>query len=266
MDLQGIGALAAAAVACVGIPTTLVLGRWQLRGALRGAEETARAGLAQADASYRASLDGVRAQGQNEHQQWRRGVQRDAYAAFLQAVLSYTDTARSKFGGGVLQLEETQSRIAALKALETDMSHRAWVVRLEGPDKVTDATKILQISASLVVLTDQEYALRTAAMWEINSRSYAHPREVARIWELVPVAQGFWLTIGTSAMEDSSTDVLQELRDLFSTCEIPRGILAILCQPHEPVPENITPFQHALNDFIRAASGALHLVLEPPTP
>lgn len=265
MDLEGIGALAAAAVAAVGIPTTLVLGRWQLRGALRGAEETARAGLAQADASYRAALDAVRAQGQNDHLQWRRGVQRDAYAAFLQSVLSYTDTARNNFGSGISRLEETRDRIAALKALETDMSHRAWVVRLEGPDEVAGAAITLQLSANLLVLVEQQHALRMAAMYEINDRARAHPHEVTRIWELVPVAQGFWHTIGTPGMEDSSTDVLQELRDLFSTCEISGGLLATLCQPHEPVPGNVTPFQDAIKGFIRAASEALHPA-GPPAP
>ncbi|MET4924239.1 hypothetical protein P3L51_18070 [Streptomyces sp. PSRA5] len=263
MDLERIGALATAAIAAVGIPTTLVLGRWQLRGALRGAEETARAGLAQADASYRAALDAVRAQGQNDHLQWRRGIQRDAYATFLQSVLSYTDTARNNFGGSISRLDETRNHITALKALETDMSHRAWVVRLEGPDGVADAAITLQLSANLSVLVDQQHALRMAAMYEINDRALAHPHEVTRIWELVPVAQGFWHTIGTPAMEDSSTDVLQELRDLFSTCEISGGLLATLCQPHEPTPQNVTPFRDAINNFVRAASEALHPALLP---
>ncbi|MGW4889516.1 hypothetical protein [Streptomyces murinus] len=265
MDLEGIGTLAAAAVAAVGIPTTLLLGRWQLRGALRGAEETARAGLAQADASYRAALDAVRAQGQNDHLQWRRGVRRDAYAAFLQSVLSYTDTAHNNFGGAISRLEETRNHIAALNALETDMSHKAWVVRLEGPDGVSDAALTLQLSAKILVLVDQEHALRMAAMYEVNDRALAHPHEARRIWELLAVAQGFWHTIGTSAMEDSSTDVLQELRDLFSTCGISGGLLTTLCQPHEPVPENVTPFQDAMNGFLRAASEALHPT-GPPAP
>ncbi|WP_329564990.1 hypothetical protein [Streptomyces sp. NBC_01361] len=44
MDLQGIGAVSAAAVTLFGIPAALVVGRWQLRAALRASEETARAG------------------------------------------------------------------------------------------------------------------------------------------------------------------------------------------------------------------------------
>ncbi|MET4670440.1 hypothetical protein [Streptomyces sp. PvR018] len=261
MDLQGIGSL----VACVGIPATLVIGRWQLRGALRTAEETARAGQVQAEANYRAALDGVRAQGRNDHLQWQRGVQREAYAAFLQSVLSYTDTSSNEVAGGMFPLEETQSHIAALKPLETDMSHKAWVVRLEGPEAVTDATKTLQLCATRMVLTDQLHARRMSAMYETDARARTHRREVTRIWELVPVAQRFWHTIGTSLMEESSENVLRELRNLFHTCEIPAGLLATLCEPHEPVPEDITPFHEALNDFIRAASEALHLVAEPPT-
>lgn len=46
MGLQEIGAVAAAAVALVGIPAALVNGRWRLRLAMRASEETARAGLA----------------------------------------------------------------------------------------------------------------------------------------------------------------------------------------------------------------------------
>lgn len=251
MNLEGIGALAAAAVAGVGIPTTLVLGQWQLRGA----KETARAGLAQADASYRAALDAVRAQGHNDHLHWRRGVQRDAYAAFLQSVLSYTDTARDDFSGSTLRLEETQNRIAALKALETDMSHRAWVVRLEGPDGVAVAAVRLQMSARVAVLGEQRHALRMAAMREVSDR--ARPHEMTRIWELVPVVQGFWRTIGTSAMEDSSEELLQELRDLFSACEVTGGLLVTLCEPDDPAPESVPSFRDASNEFVRAASQAL---------
>lgn len=265
MNLEGIGALAAAAVAAVGIPTTIVLGRWQLRGALRGAEETARAGLAQADASYRSALDAVRAQGQNDHLQWRRSVQRDAYAAFLQSVLTYTDTAHNSFSSGRISLEETRNRFAALKVLETDMSHRAWVVRLEGPDEVAEATRALQLSAEILAMVEQQHALPSAAFYEIRDRGAAHSREVMRIWELIPLAQGFWRTIGTPAMEDRSTDVLHELQDLFSTCEIPGHLLATVCEPHEPATRNVTSFDNAINDFIRAASEALHPA-GPPAP
>ncbi|MEV8034377.1 hypothetical protein [Streptomyces sp. NPDC086182] len=264
MDLEGIGALAAAGVAGVGIAATLIGGRWQLRGALRGAEETARAGLAQADASYRAALDSVRAQGRNEHLQWRRGVQRDAYAGFLQSVLSCTGRAKEDFMRASGQAE-TLAVVTAMKALETDMSHRAWVVRLEGPDEVAEAAATLQQSAKMVALIEEIQARRMAAMHELNARGRTHRREVTRIYELLPVAEGFWRTIGTSAMEGSSEDVLRELRQLFSTCGVPGGMLATLCQPSEPGPEDMPTFHDAINSFIRAAREALHPA-EPPAP
>ncbi|MFF7130819.1 hypothetical protein ACFZBZ_00605 [Streptomyces sp. NPDC008196] len=258
-DLQGIGAVAAAVVAAVGIASTILIGRWTLRGALRGAEETARAGLAQADASYRAALDAVKAQGRNDHLQWRRGVQRDAYAAFLQSVLTYTDSAHNDLGRASGQ-EETRACIAALRGLETDMSHRAWVVRLEGPDEVAGAAINLEMSAKVLVVVEQTHARKRAAMHEVGLRGRTHRQEVARIWELVPVAQGFWHTIGTPGMEDSSNEVLAELRALFSRCELPAGLIATLCQPHDdsPLSVDIPSFDEAIRGFIRAAREALH--------
>lgn len=56
MDLQGIGAIAAAAVTAVGIPAALLVGRWQTRAAIRNAEETGRSGIAQAEATYKVGV------------------------------------------------------------------------------------------------------------------------------------------------------------------------------------------------------------------
>jgi hypothetical protein len=86
MDLEGVGALSAAGVALIGIPAALLVGRWQLRVALRAAEATSEAGIAQAESVYRAALDTVRAEASAAHVQWRRGIQREAYAAFLLAI------------------------------------------------------------------------------------------------------------------------------------------------------------------------------------
>lgn len=51
MDQEGIGAVAAAAVAALGVPAAVLVGRWQMRAALRAAEETGRAGIAQAEST-----------------------------------------------------------------------------------------------------------------------------------------------------------------------------------------------------------------------
>ncbi|MEU2585293.1 hypothetical protein ABZ612_20495 [Streptomyces avermitilis] len=39
MSLEGIGAISAASVAAIGISTALIVGLWQLKGALRTAED-----------------------------------------------------------------------------------------------------------------------------------------------------------------------------------------------------------------------------------
>ncbi|MFI6852834.1 hypothetical protein [Streptomyces sp. NPDC050416] len=139
MDLQGIGALAAAAVAAVGIPAALVVGRWQMRAALRAAEQTARAGMAQAEASYKAALDAVRASADETHAQWLRDTRRQAYSSFLLAcheALTASLALRENCG--------TQERYDRYEALEDEVraastkAHTAeLVVRLEGPDSVS---------------------------------------------------------------------------------------------------------------------------------
>ncbi|MFC9498880.1 hypothetical protein [Streptomyces sp. NPDC056982] len=257
MDLQGIGAVSAAAVTLFGIPAALVVGRWQLRAALRASEETARAGLAQADASYRAALDAVRAQGHVEHAQWRRGVQRDAYAAFLQSVLSYHDCATNLEPSA--EEAEMRSRTAELKPLKADMSHKGWVVRLEGPEEVSSAARDLQVSAEVLAVVMRGHVLRMSAIARITERAHTHAQEVTRVWELIPCAQGFWHTIGTAEMEDSSTEVLEELRRLFARLELSQGLIPTICDSSSESPSlDLPSFDEAINAFLRAARSALH--------
>ncbi|MCX4672339.1 hypothetical protein OG453_37700 [Streptomyces sp. NBC_01381] len=163
----------------------LVVGRWQLRAAMRAAEETAAAGLAQANAIYRAALDAVRAQGHIEHVKWRRGIQRDSYAAFLQSVLRYHDYASNLEPS--TEDEELRSRTAGLKPLEAEMSHKGWVVRLEGPEEVSAAARDLQLAATTLAIVIRGHALQMSAVASISGQIQDHPREVARIWELIPI-------------------------------------------------------------------------------
>ncbi len=107
-------------------------------------------------------------------------------------------------------------------------------------------------------MTDEIYARQMAVMHEITARARTHQREVTRIWELIPVAQRFWPTIGTPAMEDSSEEILRELDDLFRRCQLPGGMLARLCQPSEPAPVEVPTFQSSINAFIHAARETLH--------
>ncbi|MFB8077857.1 hypothetical protein [Streptomyces sp. NPDC056013] len=152
MDLEGIGALTAAGVAVFGVLASVLVGRWQMRAALRAAEATAQAGLAQAEAAYRAALDAVRAQANAGHRQWHRGVQREAYAAFLLAAHRVRDVGE-RF---VLESEQELSAegvragrtglddaLAALKEAQT-------IVELEGPDDVAAPAAAMTDAAQLM--------------------------------------------------------------------------------------------------------------------
>ncbi|WP_326843322.1 hypothetical protein OHB33_29160 [Streptomyces sp. NBC_01558] len=135
MDLEGVGALSAAAVAALGVPAAVVVGRWQMRGALRAADETGRAGAAQAAATYRAALDAVHGEADAARLQWRRGIRRDAYAAFLLAMTRCVQAAEA------LPLRRETPEVlnnaeGELVRTKNDLSAALWVVRLEGPNDV----------------------------------------------------------------------------------------------------------------------------------
>ncbi|MCX5434697.1 hypothetical protein OHU11_41705 (plasmid) [Streptomyces sp. NBC_00257] len=138
MDLQGIGALGAVLVAAVGIPATILVGRWQTRAALRSAEATSQAGIAQAEATYRAALDQAAAQTTAAHEQWRRGIRRDAWAAFLLAVEDAVSSGHSALNG-------TDEDLPALRrAMKTTLV----VLELEGPPPVVEAAKLLRLKCN----------------------------------------------------------------------------------------------------------------------
>ncbi|WP_405906190.1 hypothetical protein OG742_10275 [Streptomyces sp. NBC_00828] len=255
MDLQGIGSVAAAAIALIGVSSTMVMGRWQLRAGLRAADATARAGLAQADASYSAALDAVRAQGQIEHVQWRRGIQREAYASFLQAVLSHHDYALNLEPS--VEEEETRLRIAGLKPLAADMSHKGWVVRLEGPEEVASAARVLQTSAEVLAIMMQNHTRQRSAMEQVAARTNTHRQDANRAWELITIAQGAWHTIGTP--ENSTVEVLAELRQLFARLGLSTALIPALCGPADDGPDlNLPSFDEASSAFLLAARAALH--------
>ncbi|MFD7569559.1 hypothetical protein ACFV6U_03370 [Streptomyces sp. NPDC059810] len=152
MDLEGIGALTAAGVAVFGVLASVLVGRWQMRAALRAAEATGQAGLAQAEAAYRAALDAVRAQANAGHRQWHRGVQREAYAAFLLAAHRLRDVGERFVVESEQELSAEGVRagraglddaLAALKAAQT-------IVELEGPDEVAAPAAAMTDAAQLM--------------------------------------------------------------------------------------------------------------------
>ncbi|MEU6928942.1 hypothetical protein AB0A05_07235 [Streptomyces sp. NPDC046374] len=158
MDLQGIGAVAAAGVTLATIPVLLITGRWQTRAALQGAQEAGRAGFAQAQATYNSALDAANAQASAAHAQWRRGIQRDAYASFLLAAQRIAEA-------GDQLMVETTDEAATVRTEELDRARSALraaaqIVTLEGPDSVDGAAHtILACSLSLANMHESDAAM-----------------------------------------------------------------------------------------------------------
>ncbi|MCX4550612.1 hypothetical protein [Streptomyces sp. NBC_01500] len=183
MDLQGIGAVSAAGVTLISIPVLLVIGRWQARTTLQAAQEAGRAGFAQAQATYSSALDAVNAQASAAHTQWRRGVQRGAYAAFLLAdhqVRQATERLIREVDADPVALATHMGEVDSAKAaLRT-----AYVaVDLEGPGDLAFTADAILTYAFQVADFDQ----REATM--------------ERAWhQLVQMTEGSWMTGGIDAV------------------------------------------------------------------
>ncbi|MFJ4627196.1 hypothetical protein [Streptomyces sp. NPDC088847] len=256
-DLEGIGAVASAGVAAVGIVATLLLGRW----ALRGSQDAAQAGLAQAAATYQAALDQVRAQSHSEHQHWRRTLRREAYATLLQAVLAYSDHAEKVIGQGLRDARLVNDLIDEANALERDMGHKEFVVRLEGPDEVSGAAQSLISSAKGVMQVGGTLARSELARLLVADRADSHPQEVARVREITATyrTQGYWSLIGTDRMPTEAGAMLGELRRLLARIDVSSGYMGDLCVAISPSSygDAVNVLTAAYAEFIAAARNAL---------
>ncbi|MFE9095513.1 hypothetical protein [Streptomyces sp. NPDC007264] len=181
MDLQGIGAVSASAVAALGIPIAVIVGRWQMRGA----SESARAGVAQAEATYRAALDAVRAETSATYVQWRRSTQREAYVAFLLSAHQLLAAADLLTGQANLTLadESWAARKAELGPLRTALLNTQLIVTLEGSEDLVDLS---------VPLRDLTFKV---------ARNYERQAEIGRAWtKLTRMCEEENLSMGASAV------------------------------------------------------------------
>lgn len=138
MDLQGIGAVASAAVALIGIPAAVLVGRGQTKAAVRAAQLTADAGHVQAEATYSAALHAVRDQARAEHRQWRHTLRREAWAQFTSAVndvRTAADDLAHNTGPNHEHARLDEASVTAERALAFTVS----VVDLEGPPAIAEA-------------------------------------------------------------------------------------------------------------------------------
>lgn len=177
MDLQGIGALSAAGVALIGIPATMAIGRWQMKAALRTAEATSEAGMAQAESSYRAALDTVRAETYATHMQWRRGIQREAYASFLLSVHRVAEVSERFAVGNAeeLPLESIRAGKAAVEDALSALKAAQTIVELEGPDDVAAPAAGMTNAAKVMAMALGDQAVFERAQGKLHRMQYDGP-------------------------------------------------------------------------------------------
>ncbi|MDX3854221.1 hypothetical protein [Streptomyces sp. AK02-01A] len=281
MDLEGVAALSAAAVALIGVPAALVVGRWQFKAALRSAEATSEAGIAQAESVYRAALDTARAEAKTIHLHWRRSIQREAYASFLLAVQRLKEVAE-RFAADneeVLSAESiaagktsADDALAALKAAQT-------IIELEGPDDVAAPAAVMTDAAQEMSRYLRAQAVYARA-WGKLSRSAENPSTVlsAPAIELLQRLSHLRLVHGAEPFGPTGADacLVHERNAARGACyeaqiALPSGTLDddeldALIAGHSRFPpalgeryfDAVRQFDEAEGRFIRAAKVELH--------
>ncbi|MER6250197.1 hypothetical protein ABT224_02200 [Streptomyces sp. NPDC001584] len=226
MDLEGVGAISAAAVAALGVPAAVIVGRWQMRGALRAAEETGRAGVAQAQSTYRAALDAVHTEADAAHLQWRRGIRRDAYAGFLLAMTRCVQAAEALPRGRLADTSEDLSAAEGeLARARNDLNAALWVVKLEGPRVVASSAE--DVSSLTFELAD---ALKRKAEFHRVASSLHHLSSSNPIAaELDAALMGLSLTVdetGYNAQPGSGETAPREVSDGVERARVLYGQLS----------------------------------------
>ncbi|MEV6477015.1 hypothetical protein [Streptomyces sp. NPDC051657] len=172
MDLQGVGAITAAAVAAVSVPTVLIVGLKQSKAVMQQAQST-----------YSAALDAVKAQATESHSQWRRGTQRDAYAAFLLAGHQVREAADRLLAEPTSDRSTLDGLMADVNKAKAAMRAAYVVVDLEGPSDLAFTADSILTHAFLVAEANQREAV------------------MERAWhQLVEMSEGNWLTGGIAAV------------------------------------------------------------------
>ncbi|MGW7287932.1 hypothetical protein ACWGH4_20865 [Streptomyces sp. NPDC054847] len=136
MDLENVTAVGAAAVALLAALITLLVGWWQLRGALTQAGAASEGAFAQA----RAALEAVAATAVTNHDQWRRSLRRDAYVAFL---LATAEVEGIRYPVDDVDDTTLQARRSAAEEALNRARAAKYVLDLESPDMSQVAESLL---------------------------------------------------------------------------------------------------------------------------
>ncbi|MGW1805771.1 hypothetical protein [Streptomyces sp. NPDC002078] len=274
MDLQGVGAITAAAVAAVSIPISALVGRWQMRGAVETAEAT-----------YKAAVDAARNQAASTHAQWRRGVQRDAYAALLVASQQVRNVVIHRIAGdagdGITLSEQARAELyAARTALQTTYA----VTMLEGSSLVREAADELREAAFEVAAQAEATDARQRAMGYLNRKEEEEER-LARNSGASESLPGPWghakgafmalVALAVSSDNGSATGAEYgvawfEFREAFAALPIDqapqalRDTLGYIAMSGETLRERMSnevdmaPLQLAIDKFVDAARAELN--------
>ncbi|WP_229857955.1 hypothetical protein [Streptomyces poonensis] len=108
-------------------------------------------------------MDSVHAGANAAHQQWRRGIQRDAYASFLLAANRVKEVGEQfvMANGEELPMERIKEGKAAIDGALVTLKAAQTIVELEGPDSVADPA-----AGMADVAQTMGYYLRKQAIYE----------------------------------------------------------------------------------------------------
>ncbi|MEV5735494.1 hypothetical protein [Streptomyces sp. NPDC052292] len=240
MDLQGVGAVAAAVVAAASIPISTLVGRWQMRGAVQAAEAT-----------YKAAVDAAKNQALAAHAQWRRGVQRDAYAAFLLAahqVRNVCDRIALDANTTPILSSDLQAELhSARSALQSTYA----IAVLEGSDSVREAATALKVATLDFANAMQRTEAEHRAMGYLASRAEEEQRSEFRNG-MAGGPLGPWTRANRAFL--ALTGVAATLR---AGEEIPDGLREEISQEFQSA-FDILPIEEAPRDLIRALQNIAH--------
>ncbi|MFF8431012.1 hypothetical protein ACF07Y_38945 [Streptomyces sp. NPDC016566] len=222
MDLQGVGAIAAAVAAMISVPVTVRLARLQMRGDVQTAE-----------AAYRAALDAAKEQGSAAHMQWRRSVQRDAYSAFLLSSTQVQVKTEALMAAMFDVSVDLSLAVAELGHLREELKAKLVVVELEGPDPVVEAAR--NLSSAVILMSDsrEEYVA--------SQRTRAKLDELVR--ESDPTSRG---------LLSSVQNAVSGLSSAIALCNWRGDWTVLLGNSHtNPLPEEVRSAVARLQQFLR---------------
>ncbi|WP_328447287.1 hypothetical protein OG780_11495 [Streptomyces sp. NBC_00386] len=254
MDLQGVGAIAAAAVAAVTVVATARSAKSQMEATVHSAEAT-----------YRAAVEAAKEQASAAHSQWRREVRREAYVAFLTKARSLSDIDIELLKISHINYDRTAIRDRIERdAVELNNAH--LLIELEGPDTVISAAEnLVEASVALVrrthlrcrALDARDYATETAGGDPSHPASRAVKATVRLIARAEHLERQSLLAPGTEPSTYLNPE-LSEFNDAFDAWGGPNksAILTYVTFLSAP-PSRRESWFDAYGDFKKTARAAL---------